>query len=117
MSNTKKLRGPRGYPVVGVLPMLRNDALNFLERIVGTYGDLVPLRVFMSDSYLLNHPAHVEHVLQVNYRNYRKSPMLEKLKPILGQGLFLSEGELWTQQRKLIAPTFNRARVDAMDGA
>jgi cytochrome P450 len=110
----RKLRGPKGYPIIGVLPMLRSNALPFLEKATAEYGDFFPLRVFMSDSYLLNHPAHVEHVLQSNYRNYRKSPMLEKLKPILGEGLFLSEGELWTQQRKLIAPSFHRQRVEAM---
>jgi cytochrome P450 len=114
MSDSPKLRGPRGYPIIGVLPMLRSNALEFLEKATATYGDFFPLRVFMGESYLLNHPAHVEHVLQSNYRNYRKSPMLEKLKPILGEGLFLSEGELWTQQRKLIAPSFHRQRVDAM---
>jgi len=114
MSDTKKLRGPKGYPIVGVLPMLRSNALPFLQKAAAEYGDFIPLRVFMSNAYLLNHPAHVEHVLQSNYRNYRKSSMLDKLKPILGQGLFLSEGELWTQQRKLIAPSFHRQRVDAM---
>jgi cytochrome P450 len=116
MSNSGKLRGPKGYPIIGVLPMLRSNPLPFLEQAVADYGDFIPLRVFMSESYLLNHPAHVEHVLQVNYRNYRKSPMLAKLKPILGEGLFLSDGELWTQQRKLIAPSFHRQRVDAMAG-
>src|SRR4051812_21453541 len=108
MSNTGKLRGPRGYPLIGVLPMLRSNPLRLLQEAAATYGDFVPLRVLMTDSYLLNHPAHVEHVLQVNYRNYCKSPMLTKLKPILGDGLFLSEGELWTQQRKLIALSFHR---------
>jgi cytochrome P450 len=107
-------RGPKGYPILGVLPMLRSNALAFLEQATKEYGDFFPVRVFMSNAYVLNHPAHVEHVLQTNYRNYRKSPMLDKLKPILGEGLFLSEGELWTQQRKLIAPSFFRQRVEAM---
>lgn len=68
----------------------------------------------MTTSYLLNHPAHVEHVLQKNYRNYRKTPMLEKLRPVLGDGLFTSENELWEKQRGLIQPSFSRERVDAL---
>ncbi len=116
MSKHQYPAGPKGYPFLGVLPMLRADALGFLERAAAEYGDFFPLRIFMSNSFLLNHPAHVEHVLQTNYRNYRKSPMAQKLKPILGNGLFLSEGELWTRQRKLIAPSFFRQRVDAMSG-
>lgn len=116
MSEAKKLVGPRGWPILGVLPMLKRDTLGFLERTAQSYGDLVPVRMFMSTSYLLNHPAHVEHVLQTNYRNYRKTRMMEKFKPILGQGLFIAEDELWTRQRRLIQPSFHRQRINAMAG-
>ncbi len=107
--------GPKGVPILGVLPMLRDDTLNFLKE-AASYGDIVPMRILMSTSYLLNHPAHVEHVLQKNHRNYKKPPMLQKLKPVLGRGLFMSEGELWTRQRKLIQPSFLKERVDALGG-
>jgi len=114
MSDPKILAGPKGYPILGVLPMLRDDTLNFLKQVARTYGDIVPLRILMTTAYLLNHPAHVEHVLQKNYRNYRKTPMLGKLRPVLGDGLFMSEGELWTRQRQLIQPSFHKERVDAL---
>jgi cytochrome P450 len=114
MSEKKVLAGPKGYPILGVLPMLRDDTFNFLKEVSRNYGDIVPLRILMTTAYLLNHPAHVEHVLQKNYRNYRKSPMLGKLRPVLGDGLFMSEGELWTRQRKLIQPSFHKERVDAL---
>lgn len=69
----------------------------------------------MTTSYLLNHPAHVEHVLQKNYRNYRKTPMLvKKLRPVLGEGLLTAENDLWARQRELIQPSFNRKRVAAL---
>jgi cytochrome P450 len=108
------LKGPRGYPILGVLPMLRANTLRYLEHVAKEYGDFVPMRMFMQTSYLLNHPAHVEHVLQTNYRNYRKTKMMEKFKPILGEGLFISEDELWTRQRRLIQPSFHKQRVDGM---
>lgn len=116
MAGADRLQGPRGYPIVGVLPMLRKDTLGFLKRTVDTYGDLVPLRILMHTAYLLNHPSHVEHVLQRNHRNYRKTPMLEKLRPVLGDGLFMSEGELWTRQRNLIQPSFHRERIESLAG-
>lgn len=95
--------------------MLRDDTLNFL-KMTASYGDIVPMRILMQTAYLLNHPAHVEHVLQKNHRNYKKTPMLGKLRPVLGDGLFMSEGELWTRQRKLIQPSFLKERVDALAG-
>lgn len=106
--------GPKGYPLLGVIPQLRANTLGFLGQVVKTYGDFVPMRMFMSTAYLLNHPKHIEHVLQTNYRNYRKTKMMDKFKPILGEGLFISEDELWTRQRKLVQPSFHRQRVEAM---
>jgi cytochrome P450 len=110
------LKGPKGYPILGVLPMMRANTLRYLEHVAKVYGDFVPMRMFMQTSYLLNHPAHVEHVLQTNYRNYRKTKMMEKFKPILGEGLFISEDELWTRQRRLIQPSFHKQRVEGMAG-
>ncbi|MBX7198666.1 MAG: cytochrome P450 [Rhodospirillaceae bacterium] len=109
-------RGPKGHPILGVIPELRADTLGFLTHVAKTYGDFVPLKVFMSTAYLLNHPKHIEHVLQTNYRNYRKTKMMDKFKPILGEGLFISEDELWTRQRKLVQPSFHRQRITAMAG-
>lgn len=114
MSQAKKLAGPKGYPILGVLPMLRANTLEFLQDAARKFGDIVPLRILMTTAYLLNHPAHVEHVLQRNHRNYRKTPMLSKLRPVLGDGLFMSEGDLWTRQRNLIQPSFHKEKVDAL---
>ena len=94
MSNIKKLAGPKGYPIVGVLPMLRANTLGFLQDATRKFGDIVPLRLPMTTAYLLNHPAHVEHVLQTNYRNYHKCAMMERLKPVFGNGLVTSDDEL-----------------------
>jgi cytochrome P450 len=110
------LKGPRGHLILGVIPELRANTLGFLSHVAKTYGDFVPLRVFMNTAYLLNHPKHIEHVLQTNYRNYRKTKMMDKFKPILGEGLFISEDELWTRQRKLMQPSFHRQRIAAMSG-
>lgn len=115
MEKSKQLEGPKGYPIVGVLPQLKANTFKFLNSVAQKYGDLVPMRIFMTTSYLLNHPAHVEHVLQKNHRNYRKSPMAtEKMGAVLGEGLATSESDLWARQRKLIQPSFNRHRVEAL---
>ncbi len=51
-----------------------------------------------------------------NHRNYRKTPMVGKFRPVMGNGLAVSEGDLWTRQRKLIQPSFLKERVDALSG-
>lgn len=57
-------------------------------------------------------PAVIQHVLQKNHRNYRKSPIqFEVMAHFLGNGLLTSEGEYWLRQRRLIQPGFHRQRL------
>src|SRR5436853_48625 len=94
--------------------MLRSNTLEFLKDCSRSYGDIIPLRLPMTTAYLLNHPAHVEYVLQTNYRNYHKCAMMERLKPVFGNGLVTSDDELWARQRKLMQPSFHRKKIDAL---
>ncbi|MEQ8734679.1 MAG: cytochrome P450 [Rhodospirillaceae bacterium] len=114
MFRRSKLDGPKGHPILGVLPLLRTDTARFFEKCSQQYGDLVPLRIFMTTAYLLNHPQHVEHVLQTNHRNYRKSPLVDRMKPLFGEGIFIAENEQWERQRKLIQPSFKRKNLQLL---
>lgn len=54
---------------------------------------------------LLNDPAAIHHVLVENAANYRRTAAsIRVLRPIIGNGLLLSEGEAWKHQRRTIAP-------------
>jgi cytochrome P450 len=54
---------------------------------------------------LLNAPEAIRHVLVTNAGNYRRNQAARRvLAPILGDGLFLAEGEAWRHQRRTIAP-------------
>lgn len=74
------------------------------------HGDVIRKRLPRGALWLVN-PRHVRHVLRTHVRNYPKNEMYEILRPILGQGLFVSDGELWTRQRRLLAPEFRPAAV------
>ena len=52
--------------------------------------------------------------MQENNRNYGKGALtLGILRPVAGNGLFLSEGEFWLRQRRLMQPTFHHRHVAA----
>ncbi len=57
-------------------------------------------------------PEIIQHVLQKNHRNYRKSKLqTDILAQYVGQGLLTSEGAFWLRQRRLIQPGFHRERL------
>jgi cytochrome P450 len=61
---------------------------------------------------LVNTPELVPEVLIDRVDDFQKSPLLRVLsRPVLGEGLLTSEGELHRQRRKLVAPAFAHQRV------
>jgi unspecific monooxygenase len=56
---------------------------------------------------ILSRPASIHHILVDNPANYRRTPAtIRMLRPLLGKGLLLSEGEDWRRQRQTVAPAF-----------
>lgn len=69
------------------------------------HGDVFFRRVGTPSVHLC-HPQLFEHVLRTNVRNYVKGPDYDFLRPLIGEGIFVSEGDMWTRQRRLLAPEF-----------
>jgi cytochrome P450 len=62
-------------------------------------------------------PEHVQRVLLDNAVNYAKPDIVKGLlDPIIGRGLLTSDGELWRQQRRIVAASFSPAAVEAQRG-
>ncbi len=59
-------------------------------------------------TYVLSHPDYVKHVLQTNNKNYIKGEGIDRVKILLGNGIMVSEGDFWRQQRRMIQPAFHR---------
>lgn len=108
--------GPRGYPLVGVIPSLARDPFGYLVGAARDYGGLVRLRLGPATVYLVSDPACVRHMLVDNHANYWKGPILRGVELIIGDGLFGSDGQLWQQQRRLMSPAFHRRRLTEMVG-
>jgi len=112
-----RVPGPKGYPVVGALPKVLKDPLQFLSRMVREYGDVVHLGgVGAQQFYLITHPRDIEHVWKTHSKNYVRGSNFQMLKPLGGNGLFLSEGEPWRNQRRLLQPAFHVPRLMGMVG-
>lgn len=67
--------------------------------------EVLPQSFLGRRSFLINAPDAIHRVLIDNAANYRRSPASVRiLRPIVGNGLVLSEGDEWKHQRRTIAP-------------
>ncbi|MEO3429050.1 cytochrome P450 [Pelagibius sp. CAU 1746] len=104
----------KGRPLLGVLPELRADPLRFFTRVARDHGDAVELSVGPDRVLMLNSPSMIRHVLQDNRLNYEKSKFYDVLRSILGDGIFLAEGEEWLSQRKTAGRSFQGCQLRSM---
>ena len=112
--------GPKGGYFSGSTTEFRRDQLGFYASCAREYGDVVATRMGPYRVLLLYHPDAIDELLVARNRDFIKSPGVRLLRPLLGDGLLLSENETWLRQRRLIQPAFHRQRVasygDVMTG-
>jgi cytochrome P450 len=94
-----------------MLPAMRRDPIGVFHDSAHRFGRVAYLRIGPRRGFLATHPDDIRHVLSDNARNYRKSPLYDKLKVSLGNGLLTSEGAYWLRQRRLAQPAFHRQRI------
>lgn len=106
----------RELPLRQGLAALRDNALAAWPS--GAYDEDMLVSAFLGrKSIILNHPDAIRHVLLDNAANYRRTPAsIRILRPILGQGVLLNEGERWRQSRRLFAPAFRPEAVGETAG-
>lgn len=87
-----------------------------------THGDLSKLQMLglgrlgsRFDLHVLSHPDDIAHVLDRNSANYQNAGLLRsRYLTLFGPCILAAEGTDWTRRRKLQAPSFTRARLNAM---
>ncbi|QBY00688.1 cytochrome P450 [Rhodophyticola sp. CCM32] len=73
---------------------------------------MAEFRTVFFRSYLLNQPSLVETVLKKRPDDFPKSGRVgEGLRPLLGNSVFLTNGETWKRQRRIIDPAFEGGRL------
>lgn len=105
----------RGYPIIGCLPQMQRDPLQFLTNMALEYGDVVQLGAMGNQQlFLVTHPDHVKYILHENNQNYIKGDNFRELKLVIGEGLAVAEGSFWRSQRRMMQPIFHRQRIGAL---
>ncbi|XP_011035187.1 PREDICTED: cytochrome P450 86A1-like [Populus euphratica] len=117
---SRKLTGPRVWPLVGSLPYLFMNRRRIHDWIAGnlratggagTYQTCtiaLPFFARKQGFYTVTcHPKNMEHILRTRFDNYPKGPDWQTaFHDLLGQGIFNTDGETWLIQRKTAALEF-----------
>ena len=93
---------------LGLAP--RFDIMATLDKGPLCYTKLLGKRI-----YFVNDAEYVKRILLDNLANYPKSVTYRNnLRPFLGDGLLISEGDFWKRQRRLAQPAFHLRRLKAL---
>lgn len=96
----------QGHPLLGNLPEFSRDRLGLLRRAT-MLGDVSGLHLGRLPVLLFNQPEDIHCILAERPDDFDKGSLIHQVfRPLLGDGLFSSEGALHRRQRTLMAPAF-----------
>ena len=100
--------GPDKPVTLGIDP----ETLATLEGLQREYGDMVSMTKPNGRlAYFVNDASEVRRILVRRHGKYHKGPGFERVKMLLGNGLIVSDGDVWRRSRTMIQPAFSRQNV------
>ncbi|MSU91452.1 cytochrome P450 [Rhodobacteraceae bacterium 2CG4] len=104
-------QGAVSWPAL-VRGLLRSDFSHFPAAAYTTRVYRIPVR---GRTLLMpSGPAQVREVLVSEHDNYPKSRVMQRiLGPLIGNSMFVTNGDVWRRQRRMIDPTLELSRLKA----
>jgi cytochrome P450 len=97
-----------GLNLLKLVPSLLRNPLPTLVKLSRRFGHTL---TFDAGKYqqihVISDPEIVKHILKTNAPNYLRSPVIQALKPLLGEGIFIAEKEQWKQHHHLLKPAIH----------
>ncbi|MFA3915771.1 cytochrome P450 [Ruegeria hyattellae] len=111
MNPPKPPARPDRVSLLRYLRLFRRDILSAQpERLYRAW--MAEFRTPFFRSFLINQPELVTRVLKECPEEFPKSDRIgEGLRPLLGNSVFLTNGETWKRQRRIIDPAFEGGRL------
>ena len=91
------------------------DPLRVLAVLARRKGDLFAYTTGQPQSFLVNRPEYVRHVLVDRAAHYSKdTPINAGFADTIAKGLLTSEGDEWRRQRSIMQPAFARRNTSVV---
>jgi cytochrome P450 len=103
-----------GMPLLGAAVGMLRDPVAFVLRVTRKHGPLVRIPLGPRSFTLVAHPDDLRRVLQEGGANYERGRAVDVIRPMLGNGLPMSDGDVWRRKRRNMQPAFNRARLNVL---
>lgn len=88
-----------------------DDLMEWMGHQFAIFGDIYKASVYGTSVYVTRDVEFAYHVLVANWQNYVKGKWIKRVALLLGNGLMVSQGELWKRQRRMIQPAFNHESI------
>jgi enediyne biosynthesis protein E7 len=91
-----------------------DDSLSRMIEDGAVFGDVYRVHApgRNSDTWVIADPETIKRVLVSNHRNYTIGVGLDRVRILVGNGIIVSEGEVWKRQHRMMQPMFQRSRVE-----
>ncbi|KAL3496953.1 n-alkane-inducible cytochrome P450 [Aspergillus germanicus] len=109
-SNKEPLLGLDTIP--GTIRALRQHKI--LERtseLFRVHGTTFTVKELQRSAIVTIEPENIKTILSIKFKDYGISHRLEAFRPLLGEGIFDTDGDHWAASRALIRPSFTRDQV------
>ncbi len=114
MNTAREAPDVRGVPVLGCVPYMLTDAPAFLLRTARERGPIFRARLGAGSLLVVSHPSDLRTLLHDRAKNFVRGSTVDLVRPLLGNGLPLSDGDFWLKQRRTMQPAFNRGHIQSL---
>lgn len=105
----------QGLPLIGSLPGILKEKVDFLLHARERYGDVFNIDLGVTSCVMVCTPELAQYILRDNAKNFSKGgAMWDSVRTMLGNGLVVSEGDFWLRQRRMMQPQFHRQYLSTM---
>jgi len=110
-STSSSLRLPPG-PVEICRIDVDTDSLDVLQRLRSEYGNVLSIKLpHGRQACFVNDPDEVRRILVRQHSHYGKGQGFARVRMLLGNGIIVSDGDVWRRARTKIQPAFSRQNM------